>query len=133
MGRLKLLWWVVNINLYEVNRAFKTLKWNKAAGVDHVQDETLKYGGRGLAIQMSLAFTACLLKISISILLSNAKASSSETETQAHRCEKEAANPKYQKFKMLRLLHAKMSHTEFNVDENRARIQKIKRKRSAEK
>ena len=44
----------------------------------------------------------------------------------------EAANPKDQALKMLRLLHAKMSHTEFNVDEVRARLQKIKRKRSAE-
>ena len=42
--------------------------------------------------------------------------------------EKEAANSKDQAFKMLRLLHAKMSHTEFNVDEIRARLQKIKRK-----
>ena len=47
--------------------------------------------------------------------------------------EKEAANPKDQAFKMLRLLYAKMSRTEFNVDEVSARLQKIKRKQSAEK
>ena len=42
--------------------------------------------------------------------------------------EKEAANPKDQAFKMLRLLYAKMSRTEFNVDEVRAILQKIKQK-----
>ena len=60
MGRLKLPWWAVNVDVYEVERAFKKWKWKKSAGVDQVQAEHLKYGGWNMAIHMSIAFMAFL-------------------------------------------------------------------------
>ena len=42
--------------------------------------------------------------------------------------EKEARTPKEQAYKMLRQLHSKLGHSDFNVDEVRGKIRKIKRK-----
>ena len=42
--------------------------------------------------------------------------------------EKEARTPQQQAHKMLRQLHSRMGYSDFNVDEIRARIRKIKQK-----
>ena len=59
-GKLKLPWWVVDVNVREVEREARRLKWKKSAGVDLVQAEHLKHGGRSFAIHKSVAFTAFL-------------------------------------------------------------------------
>ena len=46
----------------EVEKAFHQLKVRKSAGPDEVESEHLRYGGFELAIHMSAAFTACLIK-----------------------------------------------------------------------
>ena len=53
-------WWFVEIHPLEVERAIKCLKRNKAAGPDKIEAEHLKYGGRSLAIHLSVAMTGCL-------------------------------------------------------------------------
>ena len=58
LGKLKLPWWVVDVNVWEVEQAECRLKWKKSAGVDQVQAEHLKHGGRSLVIHTSVAFMA---------------------------------------------------------------------------
>ena len=43
-GKLKLPWWVVDVNVWEVERAVCRLQWKKSAGVDQIQADHLEHG-----------------------------------------------------------------------------------------
>ena len=60
MDKTKEPWWFVDIHPLEVEKAFRCLKRNKAAGPDMIETEHLQYGGRSLAIYLSVAMTSFL-------------------------------------------------------------------------